>query len=62
MAADKACTKCRSMVDGNTCIVCGGTDLTKSWEGQIFIFNYETSEVAKAISAPANGRYALKIK
>ena len=50
------------MVDGNTCIVCGGTDLTKSWEGQIFIFNYETSEVAKAISAPANGRYALKIK
>ena len=62
MGADKACTKCRAMVDGSTCIVCGGTDLTKSWEGQIFIFNYETSDVAKAIDAKVNGRFALKIK
>lgn len=62
MAADKACTNCRAMVEQSQCPVCGGTDLTKSWEGQIFIFNYETSDVAKAIDAKTNGRYALKIK
>lgn len=62
MAADKACTKCRAMVEGSQCVACGSTDLTKSWEGQIFIFNFETSDVAKAIDAKVNGRFALKIK
>jgi DNA-directed RNA polymerase subunit E" len=62
MAADKACTKCRAMVDGSACLVCGNSDLTKSWEGQIFIFAPDNSEVAKAIDAKVPGRYALKIK
>lgn len=62
MAADKACTQCRAMVDGNTCPLCGNANLTKSWEGQIFIFHPEPSEVAKAIDAKVPGRYALKIK
>ncbi len=62
MAFDKACTNCRAMVDGNACLVCGGTDLTKSWEGQILIFAPDQSEVANAIGAKVPGKYALKIK
>lgn len=49
-------------MDGQSCLFCGGTDLTKTWEGAILVFNPETSEVAKAIGAKAPGKYALKIK
>ncbi|MBI5036319.1 DNA-directed RNA polymerase subunit E'' [Candidatus Micrarchaeota archaeon] len=59
---DRACTKCRAIADGQSCPLCSGTDLTKTWEGAILVFNPETSEVAKAIGAKAPGKYALKIK
>jgi DNA-directed RNA polymerase subunit E" len=60
--AEKACKKCRAIVTGDACPLCQGTDLTRSWEGQIVLFNAETSLVAEAIGAKAPGKYALKIK
>ncbi len=60
--SDKACMKCRAIVDGNTCPMCGGTELTKTWEGMIVVFSPDTSLVAQNIGAKIPGKYALKIK
>jgi len=62
MTVERACRTCRSLVTGEACALCGGTDLTKSWEGCIFIENTENSEVATAIGAKTPGKYALKLK
>ncbi len=59
---EKACKKCRAIVTGDACPFCQGTDLTRSWEGHIFIFDAPRSEVAGAIGATMPGKYALKIK
>lgn len=58
----KACKKCRIITELDACPICNSTDLTKSFEGSIIVFNPEASEIAKAIGAKTSGRYALKIK
>ncbi|HLD62790.1 MAG TPA: transcription elongation factor subunit Spt4 [Candidatus Norongarragalinales archaeon] len=59
---EKACRKCRRIVQGDVCPVDQGTDLTKTFEGYIVILDPEHSEVAKAVKAATPGKYALKIK
>lgn len=59
---EKACKKCRLIVTAEVCPVCKESELTKEWEGYIFVINPASSEVAKAIGANAPGKYALKIK
>ncbi len=59
---EKACRTCRAIVTGDVCPLCQGTDLTKKWEGVIYIENVEGSEVAEKIGAKTAGKYALKIK
>ncbi|MEK6843387.1 MAG: transcription elongation factor subunit Spt4 [Candidatus Micrarchaeota archaeon] len=59
---NKACRNCRSVVSGDKCAVCGGVDLTKSFEGAIFIIDPTDSKIAEAIGAKVPGKYALKIK
>ncbi|MBI5224860.1 transcription elongation factor Spt4 [Candidatus Micrarchaeota archaeon] len=59
---NKACRNCRSILTGDKCANCGGTDLTKSFEGAIFIVDAADSKIAQAIGAKFPGKYALKIK
>ncbi len=59
---NKACRNCRAMVYGDKCAACGGTDLTKSFEGVIYIVDPTDSEIAFAIGAKSPGKYALKLK
>lgn len=59
---EKACRKCRRIVQGDVCPVDQSTDLTKTFEGYIVILSPNDSEVAKAVSATTPGKYALKIK
>lgn len=60
---EKACKKCRLIVEGAVCPLCNTADfLTKVWEGHIVITNPDGSEVATAIGAKTPGRYALKLK
>ncbi|NUN11237.1 DNA-directed RNA polymerase, subunit E'' [Candidatus Micrarchaeota archaeon] len=58
---EKACKKCRTIVNGEVCPACGGTDLTKNWEGYILLFN-PSEDIGKALNAKVPGKYALKIK
>jgi DNA-directed RNA polymerase subunit E" len=59
---DKACKRCRLIISqGDTCPLCGSTDLTTKWSGYIIILNAEKSEVAKKLGITVNGTYALNI-
>ncbi|MBI3588711.1 hypothetical protein HY995_04255 [Candidatus Micrarchaeota archaeon] len=60
--AEKACRRCRLIVNGDVCPLCKDSELTKSFEGYILVVNPEGSEVANAIGALTPGKYALKIK
>ena len=59
--AEKACRKCRLIVNGDICPNCKESDLTKAFEGFILLINPE-GEVGHAIGATTPGKYALKIK
>ena len=59
---EKACRKCRKIVDGDVCAACGGTNLTKTFEGYIVVLNPQASQVCEVIGAKIPGKYALKIK
>ncbi|MFH1780262.1 MAG: transcription elongation factor subunit Spt4 [Candidatus Micrarchaeota archaeon] len=58
---EKACKKCRTIVEGEVCPLDGNTDLTRSWEGYILLFN-PSNDIGKALGVNAPGKYALKIK
>jgi DNA-directed RNA polymerase subunit E" len=59
---EKACMNCRLIISqGDTCPLCGSTDLTTKWSGYIIILNAEKSEVAKKLGIAVNGTYALNI-
>jgi DNA-directed RNA polymerase subunit E" len=59
----KACRNCRAIViAGDKCAVCGGSDLTKSYEGTIYVVDPTDSQIANAIGAKVPGKYALKLK
>jgi DNA-directed RNA polymerase subunit E" len=60
---EKACKHCRYInVEGNTCALCGSSDLTEKWSNYVYIEDPEKSEIAKSIGAKAPGKYALNIK
>ncbi len=58
---EKACRKCRLIVNGDVCPNCKESNLTKAFEGYILLINPE-GEIGKAIGAATPGKYALKIK
>ena len=59
---NKACRNCRALVIGDKCAVCGGADLTKSFEGIIYVLDANESQIANAIGAKVPGKFALKLK
>lgn len=59
---EKACKNCRLVIaQGDTCPVCGHTDLTAKWNGYVVVLNAERSEIAKRLGIKVNGTYALSI-
>jgi DNA-directed RNA polymerase subunit E" len=60
--SEKVCKNCRRIVSGDSCAACGGTQLSKTYEGYILLLNVEGSEIAKEIGASSPGKFALKIK
>ena len=59
---EKACRTCRVIIaQGETCPLCGSTNLTSKWSGYIIVLNAEKSEFAKKFDLKVNGTYALNI-
>jgi len=62
MTSEKACKKCKKIVEGKQCPVCGSEDLTPHWRGIIYIVDPEKSELAKKLKIGTPGKYALKVR
>ena len=49
------------IAQGNICPLCGQSNLTTKWNGQVVILNVEKSAVAKKLGIKVNGAYAINI-
>jgi len=67
MAAGKkklvnVCRECHRVVDGESCAVCGSSNVSTDWSGYLVIIDPARSEVAKKMNIELPGRYALKVR
>lgn len=60
--ARKVCRKCRLFVDGSECPICKGSSFTDTWNGRIYVTNFEKSQIAKTCNLKVNGEYAIKAR
>jgi DNA-directed RNA polymerase subunit E" len=58
---EKACKKCRRVVEGNLCPTCKDSQLTSNWKGYVMVINPEDSEIAKKLDIKSPGTYALRL-
>ncbi|MBD3312330.1 DNA-directed RNA polymerase subunit E'' [archaeon] len=56
----KACPKCKRIVEGKECPVCKNSKLSNRWYGLLVILDKD-SELAKEMDMEP-GKYALKVK
>lgn len=60
---EKACRNCRIIISkGNSCPICGSTDLTTKWSGYVLVTNVEKSDIARKLGIKLNGTFALNVK
>jgi len=58
----KACKRCKILVDGDACPICSSNQLTDTWKGKIIVLDPEKSEIAKKIGVKQKGVFALKTR
>ena len=62
MTKKKVCKNCKIFVEGDVCPLCKGTNFSYSWQGRVYIFDPNKSEIAKKMGINAPGEYAIKVK
>jgi DNA-directed RNA polymerase subunit E" len=58
----KVCRECHRVVEGESCVICGTSNLSEDWAGYLVIIDPEHSEIAKKMNITMPGRYALKVR
>jgi DNA-directed RNA polymerase subunit E" len=58
----QVCRECHRVVDGESCVICGTTNLSTDWAGYLVIIDPAKSDVAKKMNIKLPGRYALKVR
>lgn len=58
---EKACKKCRKIVEGNHCPICKDSQLTSNWKGYVMVVDPENSEIAKKLDVKTPGKYAIRL-
>tara|TARA_Y100000310_G_scaffold233475_1_gene236332 strand:+ start:8503 stop:8685 length:183 start_codon:yes stop_codon:yes gene_type:complete len=58
----KACKKCRLFVEGGTCPLCQGTNLSDSWKGRLIVTDANKSEIGQEVGIKVKGEYAIKVR
>ena len=58
----QVCRECHRVVDGESCVICGTTNLSTDWAGYLVIIDPANSDVAKKMNIKLPGRYALKVR
>ncbi|MEM4702888.1 MAG: transcription elongation factor subunit Spt4 [Candidatus Pacearchaeota archaeon] len=61
MRGQKACKKCKIIVEQEKCPVCQGNNFTESWKGKAIVFDAEKSEIAAKLKIKQPGTYAIKV-
>jgi len=61
-ASRKVCRKCRILVKGKECPLCGGSDLTATWSGRVDVFDPALSQIAQSMNVTVKGKYALRVR
>jgi len=59
---EKGCRHCLRVLEGQTCPVCGTSDLAEEWSGLVIILDTERSEIAKRLGVDIPDRFALKVR
>lgn len=58
----RVCRECHRVVEGESCVICGTTNLSEDWAGYVVIIDPEHSEIAKKMNITMAGQYALKVR
>ena len=58
----KICRDCHRVVEGESCAVCGSSNLSTDWTGYLDIIDPQRSEIATKMNITLPGRYALKVR
>ena len=62
MVKEKACKKCKLIVEGPTCPVCKGNEFANVIQGKINFIDINKSIIGQRMGKTHNGRYAIKIR
>ncbi len=60
--SEQVCRECHRIVAGQTCPICGSSNLSSDWSGMVIIIDPERSEIAKKIDVKVADKYALKVR
>lgn len=60
--SDQVCRECHRIISGQTCPICGSSNLSSDWSGMVIIIDPEKSEIAKKIDVKVADKYALKVR
>ncbi|MBN2111369.1 MAG: DNA-directed RNA polymerase, subunit E'' [Methanosarcinaceae archaeon] len=60
--SEQVCRECHRVISGQTCPVCGSSNLSSDWSGMVIIIDPELSEIAKKIDVKVADKYALKVR
>ena len=60
--AEKVCRHCMRVLEGQTCVVCGTSDLADEWSGLVIILDAERSEITKKLGVDIPDKFALKVR
>ncbi|MDI6866907.1 transcription elongation factor subunit Spt4 [Methanoculleus sp.] len=58
----RVCRECHRVVEGDSCVICGTSNLSEDWAGYVVIIDPEHSDIAKKMNITLPGRYALKVR
>ncbi len=60
--SEQVCRECHRIVAGQTCPICGSSNLSSDWSGMVIVIDAEHSEIAKKMSIDLPDKYALKVR
>lgn len=60
--SEQVCRECHRIINGQTCAICGSSNLSSDWSGMVIIIDPERSEIAKKMDVKVPDKYALKVR
>jgi DNA-directed RNA polymerase subunit E" len=60
--SEQVCRECHRILTGQTCPVCGSSNLSSDWSGLVIIIDPQKSVIAKKLGVEMADKYALKVR